>query len=108
MSHSTPFKFTRRTILAGSAAGIAAVSIPMSIATASATPKASLLASSCSSAVCADHHRELSHHLRHVLDAAYVDEHSKNTVLRTTTCPHCQVGIHPAEKVKPEFSALAA
>ncbi len=108
MSHSTSLKFTRRSLLAGSAAGFATVALPSGIAVAGNRPAVSSSASSCSDSVCADHHRELSYHLRHVLDAAYVDEHAKNTVLRTTTCPHCQVGIHPAEKAKPEFTALAA
>jgi hypothetical protein len=46
--------------------------------------------------------------MRQLLDAAYVDEAEKSKLLRTTTCPHCAVGIHPAEKAKPEFVAQAA
>ncbi len=107
MSHSNQFKFTRRTMLAGTATGLAVAALPLGIASANA-PKAPFVAGTCSSSVCVDHHRELSHHLRHVLNASYVDDHTKNTMLRTTTCPHCQVGIHPAEQPKPQFTALAA
>jgi len=105
MSQPSYLKLTRRTLLAGSAASAAAVALPIGIAGAS-SKQSTHAQHNCTTSVCADHHVELSNHLRQVLDSAYVDEHMKNTVLRTTVCPHCRVGIHPAPETG--FTALAA
>ena len=106
MSHSTSLKFTRRSVLVGTASGIAIAGLPLGTGAAAKSAQAS--SALRSSSLCASHHLELSRHMRDVLDAAYIDEHAKNKMLRTTVCPHCKVGIHPAEKAKPEFTALAA
>ena len=108
MSHSTPSKFTRRAVLTGTTTGLAVASLPFGIASVATKPVQAAAKAACSTSLCASHHVELSHHMRQLLDAAYVDEAEKSKLLRTTTCPHCAVGIHPAEKAKPEFVAQAA
>ena len=109
MSQPTPLNptFTRRKVLAGAAAGLAATTLPgLAFAAESA-------ASGSQSAVCADHslcvahHQELSKHLRTILNSSYVDDHMKNKVLATTRCPHCDTGIAPADMDRASFAVLA-
>jgi len=101
---------TRRTVLTGTAAALAASALTpglMGSAQAASGLSGSSSLASGNNALCVAHHKELSAHLRTILNSAYVDERMKNKVLSTSTCPHCQVAIRPADMDKAAFSALA-
>lgn len=112
MSHQKPLTITRRSLLANSAAGIAAAgfaSAGLPIATASAAPMPAVATGNglASHALCKAHHKELSAHLSTILNSSYVDERMKNKMLSTSHCPHCKVAIAPEMKDRAAFAALA-
>ena len=109
MSHSTPSTstMTRRSLLAGTAAGAAAIGLPLGLSTvAQAAMPPKLSAAGDQSSLCASHHRELSNHLKTILNSSYVYERMKNKVIGTTRCPHCDVGIMADMMDKAAFAAL--
>ncbi|EFL89003.1 hypothetical protein [Ahrensia sp. R2A130] len=100
----------RRTVLTGTVAALAASALTpglMGSAHAATGLSASGPVAGKNSALCVAHHKELSAHLRTILNSAYVDERMKNKVLSTSKCPHCQVAIRPADMDKAAFTALA-
>ena len=110
MSQQSPSTITRRSVLAGSAAGMASTALfpvfagsSAAAATATSAPIADMAGSH---AVCASHHAELANHLRGILNSAYVDEQMKNKVLTTSRCPHCDVGIAPDQMDRASFAVL--
>lgn len=113
--HSTPTStLTRRTMLAGSSAAVAATGLAIglpgtaSAALASKAVQTSATAkSSGANALCAAHHAELSSHLKTILNGAYVDEVAKNKLIKTSHCPHCKVAIAPDMMDRAAFSAMA-
>ena len=111
MSQNTPSTITRRTVLAGSAAGLASTAVMQAFpgAAFAAAPSAETLpaaAVSQSHGVCAAHHAELAEHLKTILNRSYVDEVMKNKVLTTSRCPHCDVAIAPDQLDRQSFAAL--
>ncbi|MEM1381868.1 MAG: hypothetical protein AAF764_03035 [Pseudomonadota bacterium] len=101
---------TRRTVLTGTAAALASTALmPGLSGSASAAVSSAPVATGSfgPSAVCAAHHKELSNHLRTILNSAYVDETMKNKVLSTSHCPHCRVAIKPADMDRAAFSVIA-
>ncbi len=98
MSHSnlSSTSMTRRTLLAGSAAGVAVTGLSFGlVGTASATTTTVAASTQAVNAVCIAHHNELAAHLKTVLNSSYVDENMKNKMLSTSHCPHCKVAIAP-------------
>lgn len=111
MSHPKPSTITRRNVLAGSAAGLAATALAPGLAgTAFASAPAGGALDSVvrhqSHSLCAAHHAELAGHLKTILNASYVDERMKNKVLTTSRCPHCDVAIAPDQLNRQSFAAL--
>lgn len=114
MSHTndSPQKPTRRTVLAGTTAAIAASGLVFGMP---GSAVASLEAGSApvvdvangSQDLCMAHHKELSDHLKSVLNSAYVDENMKNKMLSTSHCPHCKTAIAPDMLDQSAFSILA-
>ena len=111
MSHTKPSTVTRRTVLAGSAAGLATTAVMQAIpgAAFAAAPSVETLpaaAPSQSHGVCAAHHAELAEHLKTILNRSYVDEVMKNKVLTTSRCPHCDVAIAPDQLDRQSFAVM--
>ena len=112
MSHPKPSTVTRRSVLAGSAAGLAATAMATSLpgAAFAAKPTATGLSAAASGhpshSLCAAHHAELANHLKSILNASYVDERMKNKVLTTSRCPHCDVAIAPDQLNRASFAVL--
>ena len=111
MSHTKPAKLiiTRRVMLAGSAASVASAGLTFGASgmTSAAAPTVSTVADrSMSSQVCAAHHVELANHLKSVLNAAYVDDHTPSAALHSASCPHCKVTIAPDMIDRAAFSIL--
>ena len=110
MSHNSPSTITRRSMLAGTAAGLASTALLPAMAgtsfAAGSVPLAAGPGAAGSHALCAAHHAELANHLKGILNSAYVDEQMKNKVLTTSRCPHCDVGIAPDQMDQASFAAL--
>lgn len=107
MSQKSPSTITRRSVLAGSAAGLAsAAMLPAFAGTSFAASAAPVATLSGSHRLCAAHHAELANHLKGILNSAYVDEQMKNKVLSTSHCPHCDVAIAPDQMNQASFAAL--
>ncbi|MEM7781596.1 MAG: hypothetical protein AAF697_14505 [Pseudomonadota bacterium] len=102
---------TRRTVLTGTAAALAASALTPRLTGAAQAATAPLGTATTpsvgSNALCVAHHKELSAHLRTILNSAYVDQTMKNKVISTSQCPHCKVAIRPADMDKAAFSVLA-
>lgn len=100
---------TRRALLEGTAAGVAATTLAFGLgtpATAAIRSASEPVLASGNADLCRAHHQELSTHLKSILNSAYVDERMKNKVMSTTTCPHCRVGIAPDMMDRASFAAL--
>ena len=107
MSHHSPSTITRRSVLAGTAAGLASTALfPAFTGSGAAAASALVTDMAGPHSVCASHHAELAHHLKGILNSAYVDEQMKNKVLTTSRCPHCDVGIAPDQMDRASFAVL--
>ncbi|MEP1206771.1 MAG: hypothetical protein ABJM29_07310 [Rhizobiaceae bacterium] len=111
MSHTKPSTITRRSVLAGSAAGLASTALVQSLpgSALAAVPVgkvAPIAADRHAQNLCAAHHAELANHLKSILNASYVDEHMKNKLLTTSRCPHCDVAIAPDQLSRQSFAVL--
>lgn len=107
MSQQSPSTITRRSVLAGTAAGLASTALFPAFAGGNAAAAAVPVADMAGShSVCAHHHAELASHLKGILNSAYVDEQMKNKVLTTSRCPHCDVGIAPDLMDRASFAVL--
>ena len=107
MSQQSPSTITRRSVLAGTAAGLASTALFPALAGGSAVAAAAPVSDMAGPhAVCAHHHAELANHLRVIFNSAYVDEQMKNKVLTTSRCPHCDVGIAPDQMDRASFAVL--
>ncbi len=111
MSQSTQkssTKLTRRTMLAGTAAGVAATGMNISfLGAASAKTTVTAAKTQSVNAVCIAHHNELAAHLKTVLNSNYVEESMKNKILSTSRCPHCKTVIAPDMMNQLAFSVLS-
>ncbi|MEE9314613.1 MAG: hypothetical protein V3V02_08175 [Rhizobiaceae bacterium] len=110
MSHTTktsPTTLTRRTLLAGTAAGIAATSLSFGLAGVASANTTAAASGQAVDAICIAHHNELAAHLKTVLSSTYVDENMKNKLLSTSHCPHCKVAIAPDMMDQLAFSVLS-
>lgn len=107
MSQHSPSTITRRSVLAGTAAGLASTALfPVLAGTSTAAQAAPVVDMAGSHQLCAAHHAELANHLKGILNSAYVDERMKNKVLTTSRCPHCDVTIAPDQMDQASFAAL--
>ena len=107
MSQQSPSNITRRSVLAGTAAGLASTALfPVLTGGTVAAAAAPVSDMAGSHSVCVAHHAELANHLRGILNSAYVDEQMKNKVLTTSRCPHCDVGIAPDHMDRASFAVL--
>jgi len=111
MSHPKPSTLTRRSVLAGSAAGLATTAMVQSLPAMAfaATPASGAMKTAVgqqSRSLCVAHHTELANHLKTILNSSYVDEQMKNKVLTTSRCPHCDVAIAPDQLSRESFAVL--
>ncbi|MEP0944860.1 MAG: hypothetical protein ABJH63_01920 [Rhizobiaceae bacterium] len=107
MSQHSPSTVTRRSVLAGTAAGLASTALFPMLSGANMAANAAPVADMAGShRLCAAHHAELANHLKGILNSSYVDERMKNKVLTNSRCPHCDVAIAPDQMNQASFAAL--
>ena len=106
-NHNSTNTLTRRTLLAGTAAGVAATGLSFGFSAIANAAASTLAGGQEVNGVCIAHHNELAAHLKTVLNSSYVDQNMKNKLLSTSHCPHCKVAIAPDLMNQLAFSALS-